>query len=184
VGGDAEAGASGAVDRAVGGAVDCAGDSAGDSAGGSAAPVRRLGRGGRAARAGTTLVVAALLTGGTFWGDDDEFPFGPFRMYSTSSNSTGAISVAAIEARTDGGTWQPAALDPGSVGMNRAEVEGQLDRIRADPSLLGRLAEAHDRLQPDEPPWTGMRLLRVSTVVVDTVPTGEVRRTVLAEWSR
>ncbi|RJK92947.1 hypothetical protein [Vallicoccus soli] len=159
---------------------------AGAVAGGGPAadPVRRLGDGGRAARALVTLVVAVLLTAGTFWGDDDAFPFGPFRMYSTSSNTTGAISVAAIEARTDGGTWEPAHLNPWTVGMNRAEVEGQLDRIQADPALLGKLAEARDRLQPGAEPWTGMRLLRVSTVVVDTVPTGEERRQVLAEWSR
>ena len=32
-------------------------------------------------------------------------------------------------------------------------------------------------------PWVGLRIVREATVVVDKVPTGEVRRTVLAEWS-
>ena len=146
--------------------------------------VLRVSRAGRAARTGATLVVGALVAAGTFWGEDDHFPFGPLRMYATSSAPTGAISVVAIQARTDDGDWRAAGLNPASVGMNRAEVEGQLPRLQADPSLLGRLADAHARLQPDAPEWTGMRLLRVSTVIVDQVPTGEERRTVLAEWRR
>jgi hypothetical protein len=146
--------------------------------------VRRLSPAGRAVRTVTTLVAAGLLTAGTFWGDDDAFPFGPFRMYSTSSNTTGAISVAAIQSRVEGGTWEPAPLTPRTVGMNRAEVEGQLPRLEADPSLLRHLADTYARLQPEQPPWAGVRLVRRSTVVVDRVPTGEVRETVLAEWTR
>jgi hypothetical protein len=149
----------------------------------STPPVVRLTRAGRAARTTATLVAAALLTAGTMWGQDDAFPFGPFRMYATSTGTTGAISVPVIQARTADGPWRPVPLTPRAVGMNQAEVEGQLPRIVADPSLLGRVAAAHARLHPDAEPWTAVRLARRATVVTDRVPTGEVRETILAEWT-
>lgn len=139
---------------------------------------------GRAVRTSVTLVVGALLTVGTLWGQDDHFPFGPFRMYATSSTTSGPISVPALEARVGGGPWVPVALTPRSVGMNRAEVEGQLPRLQDDPALLGKLAAARARLHPDEPRFTQVRLVRRSTVVHDRVPTGEVVTVVLAQWPR
>ena len=147
-------------------------------------PVVRLSAGRRAVRTTVTLVVAALLTAGTLWGGDDVFPFGPFRMFATSSATTGAISVAAIEVRTAPGDWQPAPLTLRTVGMNRAEVEGQMLRMEAEPELLGSLAGAYARLHPGAEPWVGVRLKRRSTVILDGVPTGEVREAVLAEWTR
>lgn len=143
----------------------------------------RLTRAGRTARVVAVLVMGGLLTVGTFLGDDDAFPFGPLRMFSTSSNPNGAISVVALEARTQGGPWEPVPLSPRVVGLNRAEVEGQLDRFQADPELLEELSQARDRMYPGQPPWTALRLLRRSTVLEDRVPTGEVRETVLSEWS-
>ncbi len=47
--------------------------------------------GGRAVRTVATLAVAVLLTAGTVWGNDDEFPFGPFRMFSTSTPAGSAV---------------------------------------------------------------------------------------------
>lgn len=144
----------------------------------------QLSRGGRTSRVVAVVLMAALLTVGTFWGDDDAFPFGPLRMFSTSSDPNGAISVVALEARTGSGPWEAVPLSPRVVGMNRAEVEGQLGRFEADPGLLAELSEARDRMYPGQPPWTALRLLRRSTVLQDRVPTGEVRETVLSEWSR
>jgi hypothetical protein len=43
------------------------------------------------------------------------------------------------------------------VGVARAELEGQLDRILADPSRLQELAQAWARLHPDRP-----RLIRLT----------------------
>ena len=40
---------------------------------------------GRVTRLGATALGLVLLLAGTIWGSDDDFPFGPFRMYSTSS---------------------------------------------------------------------------------------------------
>ena len=149
----------------------------------AASPKSDVSGSGRAARLGTALVVFGLLAVGTFVGLDDQFPFGPFRMYATSNAATGEIAVVALEARTADGDWTLVRPSPGSVGMNVAEFEGQLPRFEADQSLLGAVASSRESLHPDEEPWVGLRIVREATVVVDKVPTGEVRRTVLAEWS-
>lgn len=49
-------------------------------------------------------------------------------------------------------------LSPDGVGIVRAEVEGQLDEIRRDPSRLQAIAEAHHRLHPDEPRYLRLYL--------------------------
>jgi len=130
------------------------------------------------------VVVAVLLTLGTWVGEDDHFPFGPFRMYATATTPTGAVSVLAIEVRMPGGPWRPADLEPHSVGISRAELEGQFRRVVAEPERLGMLADAHARLHPDERRWEAVRLLRVGRRLVDGRPTGSEQRTVLAQWAR
>ena len=149
----------------------------------AASPESDVSSSGRLVRLGTALVVFGLLAVGTFVGLDDQFPFGPFRMYATSNAATGEIAVVALEARTADSDWTLVRPSPGSVGMNVAEFEGQLPRFEADQSLLGAVASSRESLHPDEEPWVGLRIVREATVVVDKVPTGEVRRTVLAEWS-
>lgn len=140
-------------------------------------------------RLGVLAAVAALLTYGTIVGQDDLWPFGPLRMYATSSGATGAVSVVAIQVKQDtGGTnatddWQDAPLTPSQVGLNRAEVEGQIGRIESDPRLLGELAAAHDRLRPDDPAWAGLRLVRRSAQIVDRRPTGVTTDLVLLTWT-
>lgn len=138
---------------------------------------------GRRVRLGVAGLVFGLLLAGTFYGSDDLFPLGPFRMYATSSQATGEIAVVALEARTAGGEWTLVRPSPNTVGMNVAEFEGQLPRFESDHDLLGAVASSRESLHPDEDPWVAVRIIREATVVVDKVPTGEVRRTLLAEWS-
>ncbi|MGL4178841.1 MAG: hypothetical protein ACRCSN_22530 [Dermatophilaceae bacterium] len=142
---------------------------------------------GSVARAWRTLVVAALAVGftaGSLVGDDHWWPFAPWRMFSTSTPPGGAVVYLSIEVRTDrDSSWRPAGITPETVGLNRAEVEGRVLQIVADPSMLGTLAGAHARLRPDDPRWSGVRLVRNAAVLDGRAPTGEVRRTVLATWS-
>ncbi len=145
-------------------------------------PGEQLNGAGRLARLATAVVVFGLLTAGTFVGLDDQFPFGPFRMYATSNAPTGEIAVVALEARTADGDWTLVRPTPGTVGMNVAEFEGQLPRFEQDPHLHGAVNASRESLHPDEEPWVGLRIIREATVLVDKVPTGEVNRTVLAEW--
>ncbi|HEX5018423.1 MAG TPA: hypothetical protein VFX15_12670 [Actinomycetes bacterium] len=137
---------------------------------------------GRRARLVATTVVFGLLLLGTFVGNDDAFPFGPFRMYATSNQATGEVAVVALEARTADGDWTLVRPTPSTVGMNVAEFEGQLPRFEEDPSLLEAVENSRAALHPEDEPWVGLRIVRQATVVVDKVPTGEVNETVLAEW--
>jgi len=138
---------------------------------------------GRRSRLAAAAVVFGLLVVGAFFGSDDHFPLGPFRMYATSSQSTGQVAVVALQVKTEGSDWTLVRPSPESVGMNVAEFEGQLPRFEDDPALLSAVAASRAALRPDEPAWTDLRIVRQATVVVDKVPTGEVLETVLAEWS-
>lgn len=113
-------------------------------------------RTGRTARLAGTAIVLGLLLIGTFWGDDDHFPFGPFRMYSTTNELNGtvnAIRFRAVNAEGD-------AIEPRSqhFGLRPAEINGQVARIRRDPALLANLAETYQRLHPDRPPLVEIQL--------------------------
>ena len=73
-------------------------------------------------------VTAVLLLAGTFWGQDDDFPFGPFRMYSTAPDPTpwrnpgrgGHVSGRVVRFTERNG------------GIRRAEIEGQQQESVAD----------------------------------------------------
>ena len=139
------------------------------------------------ARTWRTLVVltlTALFCAGSLVGDDHWWPFSPWRMFSTSQAATGSVISTGIEVQTADapGEWVRAPLTPENVGLNRAEIEGRIPQIVADPSRLGTLATSHAELRPDSAAWTALRVVRRQIVVVDRKPTGEVRTQVLAEW--
>src|SRR5215207_7347050 len=117
-------------------------------------------------RVAATAIGLVLIIAGTAWGQDDHFPFGPFRMYSTSNSPDGPVTVLRIDSYTESDGWRRASLTPASVGMNPAEVEGQLPRFVGRPELLGKLAATHARLQPQDDPWTAMRLIRRQYLLV------------------
>ncbi|MFC7486849.1 hypothetical protein ACOCJ7_11470 [Knoellia sp. CPCC 206453] len=157
----------------------------GESAGFATAEPLRLGRVAKAWRAVLTVVLVALFCAGSLVGNDHWWPFSPWRMFSTSQAATGSVWSTGIEVRTADAPaeWIPAPLSPANVGVNRAEIEGRIPQIKADPARLGTLAESHARLRPHSAPWLGLRVVVHKIVVVDRKPTGEVETDVLAEWS-
>ncbi|QGN50629.1 hypothetical protein ACN26Y_08530 [Micromonospora sp. WMMD558] len=96
---------------------------------------------GRAARFAATALGLALLVAGTSWGTDDHFPFGPFRMYSTSNPP----DAPAPDTRVEGvdSTGAVVGLGQEATGIRRAEIEGQQARYVADPALLAEVADAY-----------------------------------------
>jgi hypothetical protein len=143
----------------------------------------RLPLAGRLWRALLLLVLAALFLAGTAVGQDDWWPFGPWRMFANSTAPSGSVYSLSIEVRAgDDPDWRPASLTPTSVGLNRAEVEGRIPEMTADPAMLGTLAQAHGRLRPDEPAWRAVRVVRTQVVLSGGTPTGEVRTNTLAAW--
>ncbi|HSK55608.1 MAG TPA: hypothetical protein VK908_10145 [Jiangellales bacterium] len=142
---------------------------------------------GRRARAWRLALAACLAVGylaGTLVGDDHWWPLAPWRMYSTSTAPTGAVSVPVLQVQgMEDETWRDTPLRPRNIGLSRAELEGRQDVVLRDPAVLATIAATHARLDPDDPPWTGVRLVRRSTVIEDRSPTGAVRERVLAEWT-
>lgn len=139
-----------------------------------------LTRAGRRTRVRVTVAVAALTLAGTLVGQDDDFPFGPFRMYSTRDDPDGTVVSTRVEARDAAGRLR--TVDERSTGLRRAEVEGQVRRFVADPELLGALSRAHDRLRPDEPAFAEVRVVERVYELRDSRPTGEESERVVVTW--
>ncbi len=135
---------------------------------------------GRRARLAAAVVVLALLLAGSVWGDDSEFPFGPFRMYSTRADpdtpvvSTRVVGVTAAE--------QEVRLSGGEVGLRRAEFEGQLPRLVDDPSLLGLLADSYASRYPAGPELVRVEVVQRRIELADGEPTGAYRDDVLVSY--
>jgi hypothetical protein len=117
-----------------------------------------LTRRGRGLRVGFTVLIAALLLAGTLIGSDDDFPFGPFRMYATTDQPDGTVADTRVEGVDSRGT--EILLTENNTGIRRAEIEGQLDRFAADPSLLHTVADAYAERNPKAPP-----IVRIAVVV-------------------
>lgn len=129
-----------------------------------------------------TLLVGGLLLLGTLVGQDDDFPFGPFRMYSTRDDPDGVVAAARVEAVD--ATGRVLVVPDRATGLRRAEVEGQAGRFAADPALLAEIGRAHDRLHPDEPSYTEVRVVVTETALEDSRPTGVLSEKVVATWRR
>jgi hypothetical protein len=147
----------------------------------SAPNLVRLGRVGRAVRVLVALAGVVLLIGGALVGQDDDFPFGPFRMYSTADKLNAPVRDTRLDAVNAAG--QRFTLTDDATGFRRAELEGQLSRFRRDPQLLGAVAEAYQRRQPDRP-----RLTRIAVVIRwlelhDGRPTGRYTEQTAVSWT-
>jgi hypothetical protein len=134
---------------------------------------------GRRVRLAATAVVLALLLGGTLWGNDSDFPFGPFRMYSTRADpDRPVVSTSVVGMTADGDQIR---LSGGEVGLRRAEFEGQLPRLLEEPQLLGLLAESYADRHPDAEPLVAVRVVQRRHGLDDGRRTGEVTERVLLD---
>ena len=127
-----------------------------------------------------TIAAVLLLLAGTAWGQDDHFPFGPFRMYARATKTTGRITWPRLEGRDAAGRMHH--VTAGDVGLRRAELEGQLPRLRQDPELLGALADGWASRHPGRPELVELRLLARSQPIVDSTPVGEPVERLVVAW--
>lgn len=137
---------------------------------------------GRRARILVTAVLVAATLSGSLWGDDDEFPFGPFRMYSTSRELSEPVADTQVHAVDAAGNDIRLVQD--LSGMRRAEIEGQLDRFRADPARLGLLAQAYSNRFPDRPPVDQISVVIEWNEIEAGRPTGESWVEDVVSWQR
>jgi hypothetical protein len=140
----------------------------------------RLPPSGRRWRLAATAVVLALLLGGTLWGADDDFPFGPFRMYSTRADPNAPVVSTRVVGLTGSGAEVP--LSGGEVGLRRAEFEGQLPRLESQPSLLGQLADSFAERHPGAPELVSVRVVQRRFGLRDGTQTGAYKDTVLVTY--
>ena len=131
---------------------------------------------GRRVRLGAAAVVLALLLAGNLWGEDHHFPFGPFRMYATSGRPNGAVRTPSLVGVIDGDAFR---INPQSLGIRRAELEGQVNRFQK-PGLLAAIAAEYEEetgRSLDE-----LRLLTVVRRLRDSRPTGTSESEVVEVW--
>lgn len=137
---------------------------------------------GMRARTAATAALAGLLLWGTLLGQDDAFPFGPFRMYATRDAPDGWVLSTRVEAVDR--TGRVLVVPDSATGLRRAEIEGQAGRFRQDPGLLAAVARAHDRLHPGQPAYDEVRVVQERYRLRDSRPTGERSERVVATWRR
>jgi hypothetical protein len=140
-----------------------------------------VGRAWRLVRLGAVVVVLLLTISGTLFGQDDDFPFGPFRMYSTTDDPDKPIVEILIFATDAKGARFE--LNENNSGVRRAEVEGQLEKFVQDRSLEAAMAVAWDERNPGDP-LDRIEIVRRSHELRDGSPTGEITDTVLATWTK
>jgi hypothetical protein len=140
-----------------------------------------LSRRGLHVRLGATAIGLLLLLTGTLFGTDDDFPFGPFRMFATTNEWTEPISIARAEITDSAG--RTVELTPANSGVRRAEVEGQLDRFRREPATLAGLADAYRARNPSGPAVTGVAVVIRHHEISRSGPTGHYTDEVVATWA-
>ncbi|MFC7527115.1 hypothetical protein [Actinoplanes sp. GCM10030250] len=137
---------------------------------------------GRRVRLLATLAGLLLLVAGTLFGQDDHFPFGPFRMYSTSPDPNGAAKDTRVEGVDE--TGQVVAITEANSGIRRAEIEGQQQAYEQDPSRLSRIADAYAEHTPGAPVLREVRIVIRWHGIKDARPTGTSYDEIVADWTR
>ncbi|RGC68091.1 hypothetical protein C5N14_15285 [Micromonospora sp. MW-13] len=139
-----------------------------------------LTRRGRVIRLGATALGLAVLLAGTAWGSDDDFPFGPFRMYSTSDPP----DAPAPDTRVEGVDRTGAVVDLGqdATGIRRAEIEGQQSRYVAEPDRLRRVADAYAERHPDAAGLVEVRIVIRWYGIEGGRPTGRWADETVVSW--
>ncbi|ACQ79081.1 conserved hypothetical protein [Beutenbergia cavernae DSM 12333] len=152
------------------------------SSGSEATTPRALRPAGIAWRLAVTALVLVVLVVGQVRDTNDLFPFGSLSQYATARDMNGTVRSVYLSAEFADGTTDQIALNQNVVGVGRAEIEGQLDRIISDPSLLQGLADAHAALRPSDPQPTHLYLRRSIRQLEDGLVVGEPEIETLTEW--
>jgi hypothetical protein len=135
---------------------------------------------GKAVRTLVTAIGAALLLAGTLFGQDDHFPFGPFRMYATASGPDQPAPDTRLEGVDTTGAVVP--LTERNSGIRRAELEGQQSRYAAEPARLAEAARAYAEHNPDAPALVEVRIVIRWHDIDNGRPTGGYTDETVVVW--
>lgn len=134
-------------------------------------------------RVGALGLGLVVLLGAQFADTNDWFPLGSLSQYATPRPADGNVVTTSLEGTTVDGEVVRVPLSPASMGMSRAEVESQGQRIVADPGLLGVLARSRAALHPGAPELVELRLVRSERQLRDARIVGVPDVEVLATWT-
>jgi hypothetical protein len=135
---------------------------------------------GRRTRLVATAVVFCLLLLGTWRGDDDQFPFGPFRMYASTQSLDAPTTWLVLEAESADGDH--ILLGESDTGLRRAELEGQAGQFTAEPSRLAAVAVAYSRRHAGASALVTVELVQRSQPMRGGEPVGATTDAVIARW--
>jgi hypothetical protein len=144
--------------------------------------VSRLSRRGRTVRLVSTVAVLGVLAYGQVVDTNDWFPFGSLSQYATARDMNGTVNSIFLLADTDQEQGKFISANMNVIGVGRAEIEGQLNRLLAHPELMQAFIDSYARLNPDKPPIRTIYLKRSTQQLVDGYVVGEKQYTELLRW--
>lgn len=128
--------------------------------------------------AGTAVLLLAQLQDTSEW-----FPLTSMAQFAQARDPNGTVVSTCLRGTEQGGDApREIPFGIGSVGVQRADVEGNLAAIRADPSLLAPLAATYAHRHPDRPPLTSLSVCQEIVHLRDGGPDGRVDLRILATW--
>ena len=132
----------------------------------------------KTARVAVALGVLIALAFGTAWGDDDNFPFGPFRMYSVRNDPNGTVKETRIRGISSDG--RELRIPFRAFGLRRPEVDRQLWWFADDDWLAGILVQAYEN-RGGRPPLRELKIVREVHQLENGRPAGSLETT-LGVW--
>lgn len=144
--------------------------------------VRRLSRRGLVWRLGVTGVALVILTMGQLQDTNDYFPLGSLSQYATPRDLDGTVRSVYMMAETESGERVRVPLNPQGVGIGRADIESQLNRIVDDPSLLQAIANSWSELHPGADPYVKLYVMRSTHQLKDGIQQGDPDIEKLTTW--
>lgn len=118
-----------------------------------------LSRAGIVTRAAITAALTVGVVAGTVGANDRTWPFAPMTMFAFSVDREGEIHSRSLQAVTVSGRVVDVPLGRGGVGLERAEIEGQVDGLVRHPHRLQGIAVAAKARLPDHERYARVRLL-------------------------
>lgn len=134
------------------------------------------------ARVAAMLVLVVALVLGSAVGNDRWWPIGPMVMFAFGVNPDGQVRSLGIEADTVDGRRVVVPLGAGGIGLERAEIEGQENRILAEPKRLQAVAVAASRSLSNPPGYRVIYLVDTVQQLRGGAAHGKPQRVVLATW--
>lgn len=133
-------------------------------------------------RAAVVLLCVGVLTVGGLTRSNDLFPFGVLDQFSYGTDPDGEVVNTCLQGVRGDGEPFDIRFGQRTVGIERADVENNLDAIEADPQLLAPLAAEYDRGHRDEEPLSALVLCQRITQLQDGTAHGSDEFVEVTRW--